>query len=147
MPETWKFLDSSGLEFLNHYSGSNGTANGLLSLFFGIPASYLEYFEKNGIERIIFKLLLKNDYHASILASQPLNYWNIKESIFFDLKKNIKYDFKKGSIINDYSITNEGIQFIEKNKNNNFFLLLLYVSPHLPYFRHKNSGNLFSMKE
>ena len=82
MPETRKFIENSGLEFLNHYSGSNGTANGLFSLFFGIPASYLEYFGKSSIQPIIFKFLLENDYDASILASQPLNYWNIKDSIF-----------------------------------------------------------------
>ena len=137
MPETRKIINNNGLEFLNHYSGSNGTANGLFSLFFGIPASYLEYFGKSGIQPIFFKFLLENDYDSSILASQPLNYWNIKDSIFFDLKKNIKDNFKKGSVINDSLITNEGIQFIEKNKNNNFFLLLLYDSPHLPYFRHE----------
>ena len=37
MPETRKIINNSGLEFLNHYSGSNGTANGLFSLFLVSP--------------------------------------------------------------------------------------------------------------
>ena len=135
MPNLRNYIDHNGIEFVNHFSGSNGTSNGLFSIFYGLPASYLEFFSKTRIEPNIFKLYKENNYKIKILSSQPLDYWNIRESIFSEVKNNIEDKFFKGSIINDKIITDKGIEFIKKNTNNNFFLMLFYDSPHLPHFK------------
>ena len=67
------------------------------------------------VEPIFFKFFKKNNYKFKIFSSQPLDYWNIKESIFREIKIDIEDDFKGGSIENDLTIKNLANRYISTN--------------------------------
>ena len=138
MPNVRNTFNLIGTEFNNHYSGSNGTGNALFSLFYGLPSSYLENFSLSKVEPIFFRFFKKNNYQIKIFSSQPLDYWNIKESIFREIKMDIEDNFKGGSIENDLAIKNLAKRYISTNNKKNFFLMVFFDSPHLPHFEHPN---------
>lgn len=138
MPYTNSFAAQT-LRFKNHFSGSNGTANALFSMFYGIPAVYRDYFTSTEISPIFIDALLANAYQIDLLASRDLGWFSTDRIIFFKIKDRIQQNFHGNSEKSDEIVTQKAVEILRDHKNNKnkpLFLMTFFDSPHLPHFKH-----------
>ncbi len=127
-PNIYKFANSSCV-FLNHYSGSNGTRTGIFSLFYAIPGLYWYNFLDAQINPILIDVFIQYKYKFGIFASASLHNPPFDRTVFRRL--NLSTPEKKGNANErDVQITNQWLDFTEKNKDSLFFGFLFYDSPH-----------------
>jgi len=86
MPNTWHFAKQSQ-RLTNHYSGGNGTRQGLFSLFYGLFGSYWDKFlhEKRG--PVLIDLLQQQRYQFYLYTSSRFTYPEFDQTIFAQIEK------------------------------------------------------------
>ena len=139
MPNAYRFLKHRSANFTRHFSGSNGTTEGLFSMLYGLPPSYMRYFAKAEVSPILFDALLANDYRIKIFGSQNLGWFGADQVVFSTVKEHIVDKLADGSVESDLILTDIAVETIKNHKkefSKPLFLLLFYDSPHLPHFSH-----------
>ncbi|MGK0289419.1 MAG: membrane-anchored protein YejM (alkaline phosphatase superfamily) [bacterium] len=134
MPNTYA-LSTRSKNYVNHFSGSNGTSNGLFSLFYSIPASYLHPFSKAQVNPLFIDVLLKNQYQFHMFSSADMGWFGTDQVIFFKVRDRIKGDLDPDGVKSDQKVTNAAIQVLKKHdRKKPLFLMVFYDSMHLPHF-------------
>jgi membrane-anchored protein YejM (alkaline phosphatase superfamily) len=139
MPNSTKFFQDKAINFTNHFSGSNGTTEGLFSLLYGLPATYMGYFSKADVSPVFFDFLLANRYEIKIFSSKSLGWMGTDQVIFSTVKEYIVDELDHSSIISDQMVTAQALTTIDehaKNQQNPLFLMVFYDSTHLPHFKY-----------
>lgn len=134
MPHTFRFAKKNGIEFTNHYSGSNGTTQGLFSLFTGLPSSYMTDFGDANLDPLFFSILEQKKYKVNILSARDLAWLGMDEILFFKYRKNIEEMFADDSVLADKLMTDRTIDLLKKNKEP-FFLFSFFDSTHIPHYQ------------
>ncbi|MCP4753415.1 MAG: sulfatase-like hydrolase/transferase [Proteobacteria bacterium] len=139
MPNTYEFMNERAVNYSNHFSGSNGTSEGLFSLVYGLPASYMGYFSKAEVSPVLFESLLAHNYQLEISSSKSLGWFGTDQVVFSTVKKYIKDELdpdsiKSDQLVNDYAL--KAIEEYDPAGDQPLFLMVFYDSPHLPHFHH-----------
>ncbi|MFW5444098.1 MAG: sulfatase-like hydrolase/transferase [Methylococcaceae bacterium] len=81
MPNASRFAQQSW-NFTKHYSGGNGTRQGLFSLFYGIPGNYWDMFLRKRQGPVLFDVLNEYNYQYFIYTSAKFTYPELDQTIF-----------------------------------------------------------------
>jgi len=81
MPNMTNFAQKSW-NFTSHFSGGNGTRQGLFSLFYGIPGNYWDMFLRKQQGPVLFDVLNQYDYQYFIYTSAKFTYPEFNQTIF-----------------------------------------------------------------
>jgi len=81
MPKMTAFAKKSW-NFTSHFSGGNGTRQGLFSLFYGIPGNYWDMFLRKQQGPVLFDVLKQYDYQYFIYTSAKFTYPEFNQTIF-----------------------------------------------------------------
>ncbi|MCU7960505.1 MAG: sulfatase-like hydrolase/transferase, partial [gamma proteobacterium symbiont of Bathyaustriella thionipta] len=81
MPNMMKFAQRSW-NFKQHYSGGNGTRQGLFALFYGIPGTYWDLFLRSRTAPVFFEVLNRYQYQYFIYTSARFSYPEFDQTIF-----------------------------------------------------------------
>ena len=158
MPNSTKALDHRSINFVNHFSGSNGTTQALFSILYGLPPSYMTFFSKAEVSPIIFEALLRHEYQINILSAKSLGWMGTDQVVFSTVKAYIEDELDYDSVKSDLKVTARAIDILGSHQNNQgkpLFLMVFYDSTHLPHFSHpafnkyqpSNSGLIFDPRK
>lgn len=135
MPNTFQFMKSRALQFDNHYSSSNGTTQGLFSLFYGLPFRYMSFFSKGEISPVMIDALISYDYQFNIFSNMDLGWFGTEEVIFFKIREDVNDNLRSDDKVTTYTI--QAIDTHLKNRDKRpLFLMNFYDAPHLAHFKH-----------
>ena len=110
MPHSMAFADSYAIQYNNHYSGGNGTRQGLFAMFYGLYGNYWDLFLRERTTPLLFDILNDYSYQYFIYTSSLFSYPEFDKTIF-------------GSISpNDLTETSTGQPWIRDTKNVNMLL-------------------------
>lgn len=124
----------SGLDFRNHYSGSNGTRTGVFSIFYGIPG--LLWYDILGakVGPIIIDHLIDCSYQLGIFTSASLISPPFDRTVF--VRVNIDGHQGRGGTAHerDIQITEKWLNFVDQHSQSSakqpFFGFLFYDAMH-----------------
>ncbi len=85
MPKLWGF-SSRALRFKDHYSGGNGTRQGLFALFYGLYGNNWDRFLHHRRSPALFSVLAQHNYQRLALTSASFTYPEFDQTIFADFK-------------------------------------------------------------
>ena len=131
MPNTLAFAQKS-ITFDRHFSGSNGTHTGLFSMFYGMPASYFEYFKNAESSPLFFTALKNHNYQIDIVSTADVTRMGTEKVIFFDIMDRLQEKIWDGD-----KTTTKALSILEQNAgrpNDPFFLIVFYDATHQPHF-------------
>ena len=81
MPVTWAFAQQAQ-RFTRHFSGGNGTRNGIFTMFTGIPGNYWQPFLELNRGAPIIDVLQQQHYQMSLYTSAKFSYPEFDKTIF-----------------------------------------------------------------
>ncbi len=134
MPHMSDFSKESW-NFTHHYSGGNGTRQGLFALFYGIPGVYWDSFLREQKGPLLFDVLSQYDYQHFIYTSARFTYPEFDRTIFHSLPKATLIENNKGEPWKrDQENTSALIQQIKnRDQSKPFFGFIFYESTHARY--------------
>ncbi len=134
MPNTFNFSNQAW-RFEQHYSGGNGTRQGLFSLFYGLQGNYWDIFLRNNRGPIFLDILNDYNYQYFVYTSANFTYPEMDQTIFSQIPKNKLIEYNQGEPWQrDEVNTNSLINAIKnKDKNHPFFGFIFYESTHARY--------------
>ncbi len=122
-------------KFTSHYSGGNGTRQGLFALFYGIPGNYWDIFLRIGRGPVLFDVL--NDYHYQyfVYTSAKFSYPELDQTVFRQIPKEQLIENNVGEAWQrDESNSTALITAIQnRDRSRPFFGFLFYESTHARY--------------
>ncbi len=126
-PDSWYFK--------HHYSGGNGTRQGLFSLFYGIQGNYWDLFLRNKKAPVFFDVLEQYHYQYYIYTSASFTYPELDQTIFSAIPKeklienNTQEPWKR-----DQKNTTLLLEEIKKRKKDTpYFGFIFYEGTHARY--------------
>lgn len=72
----------NNINYTNHYSSSNEKLSSLFSLFFGIPANYINDIKSDNKNPLLLTYLKKNNYHLGLFSSDNFSDLVYSQNIF-----------------------------------------------------------------
>jgi hypothetical protein len=85
MPKLWQF-SSGALRFNRHYSGGNGTRQGLFALFYGLYGNNWDRFLHDRTAPVLFSVLDQYHYQRLAITSASFTYPEFDQTIFAGFK-------------------------------------------------------------
>lgn len=85
MPKLWQF-SSGALRFNHHYSGGNGTRQGLFALFYGLYGNSWDRFLSDRTSPALFSVLDQYHYQRLAITSASFTYPEFDQTIFAGFK-------------------------------------------------------------
>lgn len=141
MPNMWAFAQQSW-NFAAHYSGGNGTRQGLFGLFYGIPGYYWDSFLRNKRGPVLFDVLKDYDYQYFVYTSAQFTYPELDQTIFQQIPKDKLIEHHEGEPwIRDVTNTTALIDAIKgRDRARPFFGFLFYEATHARYSFPENAA-------
>ncbi|MGK2914602.1 MAG: sulfatase-like hydrolase/transferase [Porticoccaceae bacterium] len=116
MPKLWRF--STGAQrFDRHYSGGNGTRQGMFSLFYGLYGNSWDHFLYKRQSPVLFSVLDQHHYQRLAITSASFTYPEFDQTIFAS--------FKPEELIED----NQGVAWGRDVRNVDRLLASLATAP------------------
>lgn len=84
MPRLWQFSAQRALRFDRHYSGGNGTRQGLFALFYGLYGNNWDRFLRDRTPPVLFSVLDHYHYQRLAITSASFTYPEFDQTIFAD---------------------------------------------------------------
>lgn len=84
MPNTWN-LAQKGLFYKNHYSGGNGTREGLFGMFYGLYGSYWNSFLYAQQSPLVIDRMIELGYQFDIRTSAKFSYPEFNKTLFLKI--------------------------------------------------------------
>jgi len=140
MPNLFSFAQKN-LYFKQHYSGGNGTRQGLFSFFYGIQGNYWDMFLRNKREPVLFNVLNEYNYEYFIYTGANFTYPELDQTIFSKIPKDKLIETNQGEPwqrdqINTTLLLNK---LKAHDKKQAYFGFIFYESTHARYsFSDKN---------
>lgn len=125
-------LSKKSQVFNNHHSGSNATADGLFTFFYGISGLCNQKFTNHSIAPVFIDQLYKQNYNLQILGSATLENPPFDKNIFLNVT-NLRLNSKANTPNErDSEITDEWLKAKNTytNKSKPFFDFLFYDAAH-----------------
>ncbi len=134
MPNIFSF-SKQAWRFEHHYSGGNGTRQGLFSLFYGLQGNYWDIFLRNNRGPVFFDILKDYNYQYFIYTSASFTYPEMDQTIFAQIPKSKLIEFNQGEPWKRDAVNTTSLINAIKNKANNrpFFGFIFYESTHARY--------------
>ncbi len=134
MPKTSSFA-SQALNYQHHYSGGNGTRQGMFALFYGIPGVYWDSFLRQQKGPVFFDVLNQYNYQYFVYTSARFTYPEFDRTIFSELPSESLIENANGEPWQrDMENTSALIKSIEnRDSSRPFFGFLFYESTHARY--------------
>lgn len=82
MPHSVEFAKAHGSNFTHHYSGGNGTRQGMFSMFYGLYGSYWDSFLRVRQTPVLFDVLNQYGYEYFIYTGARFTYPEFDQTIF-----------------------------------------------------------------
>ncbi len=95
MPNLWAF-STAGTRFTNHYSGGNGTRQGMFALFYGLYGNNWDRFLGNRVSPVLFSALDRYGYQRLAITSASFTYPEFDQTIFSTFNPNELHQDDKG---------------------------------------------------
>jgi len=139
-PAAWEFSRRSH-NFLNHYSGGNGTRMGLFSMFYGLYGPYWFDFLNARVSPVLLDILQRQNYQMSMYTSARFSYPEFDKTLFASIPRDSLHDGNTGSgWQRDRKNVTDLISFIEKrDEKRPFMTFMFFESPHANYYFPKES--------
>jgi len=135
MPNTWK-LAQKGLFYKNHYSGGNGTREGLFGMFYGLYGSYWNSFLYAQQSPLLIDRLTDLGYQFDMTTSAKFSYPEFNKTLFFKipLAKLHEEPETESPWQRDQDNASGFIDFVHTlDKNKPFMSFLFFESTHARY--------------
>lgn len=135
MPNLWKFSQQAW-RFDNHYSGGNGTRQGVFSMFYGLPGNYWPAFLDAQQEPVLMTLLRERGYRFGLYTSSDFTYPEFNRTVFARFSDAELHVYnQQASWQNDIHNTTELLSFIDTARQGKapWFAFLFFNSPHARY--------------
>jgi len=133
MPITTRFAQKSQ-QFLEHYSGGNGTRMGMFSQFYGLYGSYWFDFLSATRPPLMMEMIRKNGYAMQAYTSSRFSYPEFDKTIFAGFADSQLQSFTEGAgWERDRKNVGDMLQFIESAKAP-FFSFMFFESAHANYY-------------
>jgi len=136
MPGTWSFAQQAQ-RFTRHYSGGNGTRNGIFTMFTGIPGNYWQSFLELNRGAPIIDVLQKQDYQISLYTSAKFSYPEFDKTIFSKVPPSQMHSIDGGAPgwQRDRENVTQLLDFIDqRDPRRPFFTFMFFESPHARYY-------------
>ncbi|GBG13415.1 sulfatase [Novimethylophilus kurashikiensis] len=135
MPATWDFAQH-GQRFTHHFSGGNGTRNGIFTMFTGIPGNYWESFFELNRGAPIIDVLQKQNYQMSLYTSAKFSYPEFDKTIFSKVPASELHTLESGAgWQRDRENVGNLLKFIDqRDPKRPFFTFMFFESPHARYY-------------
>ncbi|MCU7940927.1 MAG: sulfatase-like hydrolase/transferase, partial [gamma proteobacterium symbiont of Bathyaustriella thionipta] len=134
MPNTFNFSNKAW-RFEQHYSGGNGTRQGLFSLFYGLQGNYWDIFLRNNRGPVFLDVLNDYNYQYFIYTSASFTYPEMDQTIFRQIPKNRLIEYNHGEPWQRDEVNTNSLISAIKNKDSKhpFFGFIFYESTHARY--------------
>jgi uncharacterized protein len=135
MPNTWN-LAQKGLFYKNHYSGGNGTREGLFGMFYGLYGSYWNSFLYAQQSPLLIDRLVDLNYQFDIRTSAKFSYPEFNKTLFLKipLAKLHEEPESKKPWQRDQDNATAFIDFLHnRDKNKPFMSFFFFESTHARY--------------
>lgn len=135
MPNTSREA-GKGWQFQQHYSGGNGTRQGLFSLFYGIYGSYWDSFLHAQRPPVLMDLLRSRGYQFEMFTSADFTYPEFDQTLFESVPASQLHQVKDNDSAwqRDQINTAEITQFLtERDRTKPFMVFMFYESTHARY--------------
>lgn len=134
MPNLHAFSQESW-NFTHHYSGGNGTRQGMFALFYGLPGVYWDSFLREQRSPVLFNVLDQYHYQYFVYTGAKFTYPEFDQTIFKSLPKEQLIENDQGEPWKrDQANTTALIHKIEERDSSKpFFGFVFYESTHARY--------------
>ena len=135
MPRTSGFAEKHGVNFKRHYSGGNGTRQGLFSMFYGLYGSYWHSFLASRTGAVLIDWMIEDGYDFGCFTSAKFSYPEFDQTIFSKLPAEVLHSDDRGvTYLRDERNTKRLIDFITRERGGRpFMAFMFFESPHYPY--------------
>lgn len=135
MPGTWAFAQKA-TQFTNHYSGGNGTRQGLFALFYGLYGSYWHSFLAERRGPILIDLLMQDGYQMQMYTGARFTYPEFDKTIFANVPSRLLHEagISPGWRADRKNVA-KALDFLDhRDSAKPFFLFMFFESPHARYY-------------
>ena len=135
MPYTFARSDK-GWRLTHHYSGGNGTRQGLFSLFYGIFGTYWDAFLREQQGPVFIDLLQERGYDMNMYTSADFTYPEFDQTIFSTIPSDRLHQFNNDMdpVARDRANTDSIISKIQTaTPDSPFMIFMFYESTHARY--------------
>ncbi len=136
MPATWAFAQQAQ-RFTHHYSGGNGTRNGIFTIFTGIPGNYWDSFMTLHRGAPVIEVMQQQNYQMSLYTSAKFSYPEFDKTIFSKVPASQMHSIDGGAEgwQRDRQNVADLLKFIDqRDPNRPFFTFMFFESPHARYY-------------
>tara|TARA_B110000967_G_scaffold204454_1_gene246967 strand:+ start:92 stop:1978 length:1887 start_codon:yes stop_codon:yes gene_type:complete len=142
MPNTYA-QSKKGWRLKRHYSGGNGTRQGLFSLFYGIYGSYWDSFLMERRSPALLDLLQNRNYQMEMFTSADFTYPEFNRTLFANIPASHLHQFNNdlSPWERDVANTQNVINTIkQRDKARPFMTFMFYESTHARYYFPESSA-------
>lgn len=134
MPQTHAFARRAQ-QFVNHFSGGNGTRIGLFSQFYSLPANLWFPVLDARIGSPLIEVLQRQNYQLRLFTSARFSYPEFDKTLFVDVPPEQRIEDSEGATwARDRRNVDRLLQFIaERDPARPFMSFLFFESPHADY--------------
>ena len=135
MPNTWA-LAQEGQNFTHHYSGGNGTREGLFGLFYGLYGSYWSSFLHAQKSPLLMDRFQELGYQFDLRTSAKFSYPELNKTLFAKIPLELQHeDFSdKVPAERDQANATALIEFLKNRDHNRPFMSFFFLeSTHARY--------------
>jgi len=135
MPATWDFA-ARAYRFTRHYSGGNGTRQGLFSMFYGLYGNYWFDFLDERRAPVFMDRILEQDYQVGLYTSARFSYPEFDKTLFVNVPAENMHEYSTGEgWERDRKNVADLLQFLENRDTNlPFMAFMFFESPHARYY-------------
>lgn len=134
-PRIMSYVEDSFTKYRQHYSISNGTAQGLFGLFYSLPSSYMDSFSKAKVSPMFLDVLQARGYDLALFAKADLGFFGSDETIFNKVRDQVRDRFASEAAMIDSAMSVLD-QRKQRSSNPPLFLMVFHDAPHDPQFSH-----------
>jgi len=136
MPATWAFAQQAQ-RYTRHYSGGNGTRNGIFTMFTGIPGNYWDSFLALQRGAPVIDVVQQQNYQVSLYTSAKFTYPEFDKTIFSKVPPGQMHTVETGGEgwqLDRQNVT-DLLKFVEqRDPARPFFTFMFFESPHARYY-------------
>ena len=135
MPNTTQ-LAAQSINLKNHFSGGNGTRQGIFSLFYGLYGSYWDSFLQASQGPVFLQHLIQGGYDLSLYTSATFTYPEFDRTVFAEVPPEAMQPLIRSRVAwqRDDRNTSRIVDYIEHHSGSKpFMLYMFYESTHARY--------------
>ncbi len=134
MPRLSRRAKEEGRIFRHHYTGAPSTHFALFNIFFGLDAHRSDATIGAGRAPLLFPALKKNGYATSLIASSSVDWMDLTDTVFRDVKDDLITGLRGPSHVRDGDMVDRAKEVIAATPADQpLFLFLFFNGTHFNY--------------